>query len=79
MNRPNGQQCLAKTIELKEAVHEELDGSTDLQQYNREMSDKSQTDRLMDNMQFFIWHGSQNLCQTITLYGGHLFGFAIYF
>ena len=24
------------------------------------------TQRQTDNMQFFVWHGSQNLCQTIT-------------
>ncbi len=31
-----------------------------------EMLDKSGTHALTDNIQFFVWHGSQNLCQTMT-------------
>ncbi len=31
----------------------------------RQITDR-QTDALTDNMQFFVWHGSQNLCQTIN-------------
>ena len=33
-----------------------------------EMSDKTQTDRFTDNVQFFVWHGPQNLCQTMTYF-----------
>ena len=29
----------------------------------------AQTDRFMDNVQFFMWHGSQNLCQTMIIDG----------
>ncbi len=36
-----------------------------LHPYKQEMPDNTQTDTRTDNMQFFVWHGSQNLCQTI--------------
>ncbi len=68
MNRPNGQQCLAKPIT----------DHTSLWWFNTKVLFRTrQTDvghkpivpasqhGLTDNMQFFVWHGSQNLCQTM--------------
>ena len=68
MNRPNGQQCLAKTIIdhsslwwLNRNVHRNETALLECPS-TRHARTHGQT----DNMQFLVWHGSQNLCQTIT-------------
>ncbi len=85
MNRPYGQQCLAKAVALKEVVHEESVGCTaagaqhslvvhSVVLYPRggaQRSCQSQTDRLTDSMQFLVWHHSQTLHQTCL----HIFQF----
>ena len=40
------------------------------QNYKSQMDGQyAQTDRIVDNVQFFMWHGSQNLCQTMIIDG----------
>ncbi len=71
MYRPNSQQCLAKApLDLS---HANIMSSLYLNQKailsSLSVSEvgkrHGRTDGRTDNMQFLVWHGSQNLCQTM--------------